>query len=93
MSQHQPQRSPVAIGGLMAALAAVCGFMSQLLPVFLWLSGAAAAGIGSDLAVPADGAGLWRLFGAACGDIHGTARRREPFFCARCFWDWSSDFS
>lgn len=34
MSQHQPQRSPVAIGGLMAALAAVCGFMSQLLPFF-----------------------------------------------------------
>ena len=36
MSHHQPQRSPVALGGILAALAAVCGFLSQLLPFFFW---------------------------------------------------------
>ena len=34
MSNWQPRRSPVALGGLMAALAAVFGMMSQLLPFF-----------------------------------------------------------
>ena len=37
MSHHQPQRSPVALGGILAALAAVCGFLSQLLPFFFSL--------------------------------------------------------
>lgn len=92
MSQHQPQRSPVAIGGLMAALAAVCGFMSQLLPFFfgflaplplalaaIWLSRpmALACGVCSAL-----------LVGIFMGPLAGVS-----FFCARCFWGWSSDLS
>ena len=37
MSNLQPPRSPVALGGMMAALAVAFGLLSQLLPIFFGL--------------------------------------------------------